>query len=231
MKKIWHIIALPVFVLLILFSIGCSGNKEDLKQIESLRKPVLDYQKKMLTPFLSTKAVDCHYDKHHLGYYEQLLSLISNTPLAHNDLREIIEKTKGDSKKVKIFNNAAQVYNHNLFWKSITPYKGGKLSPEMKQLIVNSFGSYERFTQLFVDACTSVFGSGWVWLIRQGTGIEIMTTSNADTPIAYGLEPIIVLDVWEHSYYLDYQHNRAAYAETFLAHWVNWDYAYRVLTQ
>jgi len=121
-------------------------------------------------------------------------------------------------------NNAAQVWNHSFYWACMKPGGGGPPSGAMAERIASDFGSYEKFAEQFKNAGTTQFGSGWAWLILKDNHLEIMKTSNADTPLAHGLKPLLTVDVWEHAYYLDYQNRRPDYLASFLAHLINWDF-------
>lgn len=188
--------------------------------------PPLPYDLDALDPYLSKETLDFHYNKHHATYVKNLNNLVKDSPHKDQDLTGIIQKTEPGS---GIFNNAAQVWNHTFYWQSMTP--GGSKPPagKLKQALEQSFGSLDDLRQNFSDAGTTLFGSGWVWLaVKNGGSVEIVKTSNADTPIRTGIQPLIVCDVWEHAYYIDYRNNRPKYLEEF---WniINWDFAARNL--
>lgn len=179
--------------------------------------PALPYEIDALEPFISTRALEIHYKKHHQSYIDNLNKLITNTKFAKMTLEEIIQATVDQPKHTSIFNNAAQAWNHTFFWNSMQP-DGGKLTlGDLPDRIIHDFGSFEKFRFDFKEAALTQFGSGWVWLIENSKGkLEIIKTSNADTPIAHGLIPLTTCDVWEHAYYLDYQNRRADFVEIFL---------------
>lgn len=178
-----------------------------------------------LEPHISSKTLEFHYGKHHQAYVDNLNKLIAGSNFETESLENIIIKTAGDTEKVGIFNNAAQVYNHNFFWACLLPVStSNEISSNLLKIISVSFGSLENFQSEFKTACLSQFGSGWVWLVKDGELLRIMKTSNADNPIAHGLKPLFALDVWEHSYYLDYQNRRADYVEAILKNLVNWKF-------
>jgi Fe-Mn family superoxide dismutase len=187
--------------------------------------PDLPFSEDALEPHLSAKTIKFHYRKHHQGYVNKVNALVKNTPYQDKGLTAIIFGTFNDPNQKTLFNQAAQVFNHTFFWSSMKPLGGGRPLGIMGNLIDGSFGSYENFCDQFVSAATAFFGSGWIWLVRNDKGLEIITTSNADTPIAHGRVPLITLDVWEHAYYLDYQNRRKEYATTYLNHLVNWEFA------
>ena len=185
--------------------------------------PPLPYESTALEPYLTAHTFDFHYRKHHQAYIDNLNKLIAGTKFEHMTLVDIVRETYGKHEYEGIFNNAAQALNHTIFWSSIKPNGGGKPSGKLLAEIEESFGSWETFRSEFRAAAVSLFGSGWLWLIRrEGGGVGIMKTSNADTPVAHELEPILNIDVWEHAYYLDYQNRRPDYVDAFLDHLVNW---------
>jgi len=186
--------------------------------------PDLPYGKEALKPYLSEETMNFHYGKHHKAYVTNLNKLIENTDLAQSDLDFIILKTEGDAAKVGIFNNAAQVWNHSFFWNSMKPNGGGEPSNKLMDKIKESFGSLDAFKEQFKQAGITQFGSGWVWLVDDHDILKIVKTSNAMTPIAMGLKPLMTCDVWEHAYYLDYQNRRPDFLQTFLDSLVNWDF-------
>jgi superoxide dismutase, Fe-Mn family len=187
--------------------------------------PELTFPKDALNPYLSEKTLDFHYGKHHNTYVVNVNKLIEGTDLANETLEHIINKTVGDSSKSGIFNNAAQVWNHTFYWHSMKPNGGGPPNGAIADKIKADFGSYEKFAEEFKNAGTTQFGSGWAWLIVKNGKLEVMKTSNADSPIAHGLKPVLTVDVWEHAYYLDYQNRRPDYLDAFIKNLVNWDFA------
>jgi len=187
--------------------------------------PELTYPKDALAPYISEKTLDFHYGKHHNTYVVNVNKLIEGTDLANETLENIINKTVGDSSKSGIFNNAAQVWNHTFYWHSMKPKGGGPPTGAIADKIKADFGSYDKFAEEFKNAGITQFGSGWVWLVVKNGKLEVMKTSNADTPIAHGLKPVLTVDVWEHAYYLDYQNRRPDYLDAFIKNLVNWDFA------
>ena len=179
--------------------------------------PELPYALDALEPFISAHTLEIHYKKHHQTYIDNLNKLITDTKFEKMSLEDIIKETANQPKYMAIFNNAAQTWNHTFFWNSMQP-DGGKLTlGDLPDKIIRNFGSFEKFRFDFREAAISQFGSGWVWVIENISGnLEIMKTSNADTPIAHGLKPLTTCDVWEHAYYLDYQNRRADFVEIFL---------------
>jgi len=186
--------------------------------------PVLPYEKNTLAPYISQQTIEYHYGKHHNAYVTNTNKLIEGTDLSNQDLGNIIKKTSKDTSMSSIFNNAAQVWNHSFYWACMKPGGGGPPSGAIAERIASDFGSYEKFAEQFKNAGTTQFGSGWAWLILKDNHLEIMKTSNADTPLAHGLKPLLTVDVWEHAYYLDYQNRRPDYLASFLEHLINWDF-------
>ena len=203
---------------------GCQGSDGSKSGIAL---PKLPYAKDALEPHISARTMDFHYGKHHRGYVDKLKRLAQGTPFAGMDLVEIIQKSAGQA---AIFNNAAQVFNHTFYWNSMSPDGGGSPPKPVAEKIDTAFGGYDDFKTAFIQAATGQFGSGWAWLADSKDGLTVMATANADTPMAHGLRPILVVDVWEHAYYLDYQNRRQDYVEAFLDHLVNWDFAARNLS-
>jgi len=173
--------------------------------------PSLPYEKDALEPVISEKTMEFHYGKHHQGYVNKLNNLTENTKWEEKSLEELIREAEGG-----IYNNAAQVWNHTFFWESMTP--GGKEPGEsaLKDEISKVFGSLEDFKKEFEENATSLFGSGWVWLVKDKSGkLKIFQGANAENPLREGHTPLLTFDVWEHAYYLDYQNKRAEFAEKF----------------
>ncbi|NCO01682.1 MAG: superoxide dismutase [Epsilonproteobacteria bacterium] len=178
----------------------------------------LPYAYNALEPIMSTETLQYHHGKHHAGYISKLNSLIPGTEYETKSLVEMIKHAEG-----AIFNNAAQVYNHDFFWTNLSP-ENTTPSLALDSIINAQFGSVEAFKKAFIEKGLALFGSGWVWLcIDEKTNLSIVSTSNADNPIRSGLVPLMVCDVWEHAYYIDYRNARADYLEGF---WklVNWKF-------
>lgn len=185
--------------------------------------PPLPYEMNALEPFISTTTMEYHYGKHHRTYVENLNKLVKGTEFENMSLDKIIKSTVDNPAYTAIFNNAAQAWNHEFFWKCMIPNGGGSPQGEMLARLEKDFGSYENFRQEFKNAATGQFGSGWAWLAEKDGRLIVMKTSNADTPLAHGMDPILTLDVWEHAYYLDYQNRRAEFIDAYLDHLVNWN--------
>lgn len=167
-------------------------------------QPKLPYPQDALLPVISPLTIEYHYGKHEKAYIDTLNSLIEGTEYYGMPLEEIITKSSG-----KLFNNASQAWNHIFYFFSFSPDGGGEPDGELRAAIDRDFGSFENFKKEFVDAGVKLFGSGWVWLSRDRDGkLFITQESNAGSPLAKGLTPILTFDVWEHAYYLDYQNRR-----------------------
>jgi len=184
----------------------------------------LPYEKDALAPHISAETLDFHYEKHYAGYVKKLNGLIAETELAEEKLENIIQKTYTDDSKSAIFNNAAQAWNHSFYWQSIKPNGGGDPSGAIAKKLKSDLGGYDKFVEEFKKAGVSQFGSGWAWLVLRGGKLEVIKTSNADTPIADGLKPLLTVDVWEHAYYLDYQNRRDDYLDMYIKNLINWDF-------
>lgn len=185
--------------------------------------PELPYDYDALHPVISAATMKLHHGAHHRGYVDKLNALIKGTDLADASLESIVKRSSG-----AIFNNAAQAWNHAFYWRSLRPkVSHGAPQGALAARIDADFGGQQRFGELFKAAAMGVFGSGWVWLVDIGGKLEIKTTANADTPIAHGQQPLLVLDVWEHAYYLDYQSRRLAYVEGAVDLLLDWEFAER----
>ncbi len=180
----------------------------------------LPYTTDALAPYISQETLETHHGKHVATYIDNLNKLIENTPYESVSLDEIIIQSAGKPSEKKIFDNAAQIYNHNFFFQGMCP----KCTAQIPQEIIDSFGSAQNFKDQFKSAATSLFGSGYTWLVRDGDRLKIINTANADTPMVYNMKPLLNLDVWEHAYYLDYKNKRADFIDNFLDNLVNWNF-------
>lgn len=189
----------------------------------SYELPPLPYAPDALSPVISERTLTIHHGKHHAGYLAKLKTLVAGTEFDRMALPEIIKRTADDHAHTAIFNNAAQAYNHQFFWESMTA--PGKTSPGaiIKNAIETSFGDVASFHKSFIEAGKNHFASGWVWAVTVKNRIEIVTTANAGTPIVSGKTPLLVCDLWEHAYYLDYQQARDAFLTGFCAKLIDWD--------
>ncbi len=182
--------------------------------------PQLPYSLDALSPHISKETLDYHYGKHHQTYVTNLNNLIKGTEFADSSLEEIIKKSSGG-----VFNNAAQTWNHTFYWHSLSPQGGGEPTGALKDAINKKWGSFDEFKKAFSQTCVGTFGSGWGWLVKTPAGeLELVSTSNAATPLTTANKPLITCDVWEHAYYIDYRNSRPNYMDAF---WklVNWEFA------
>jgi len=185
----------------------------------------LPYSQEALAPIMSAQTLELHHDKHHKTYVDNLNKLITGTELESLNLEEIVVTTAKDVDRIAIFNNAGQVYNHNIFWESLKPVSiNSQPGPKTAMLLEKSFGGLENFYNDFKALALSQFGSGWAWLVKDGERLKIMKTANADSPLTSGLKPLLGIDVWEHAYYLDYQNRRADFLESVLRQLINWQF-------
>ena len=186
--------------------------------------PKLDYEKTALAPIMSEKTLDLHHGKHHQTYITNLNKFISGSEMAKMSLEEIILNSSKDKSKTAIFNNASQHWNHNLFWKCMKPKGGGKMPPKLETKIKKDFGSLENFKKEFIQAGITQFGSGWCWLSLNNEKLVVSKTPNAENPLIKDMKPLLGCDVWEHSYYVDYQSRRPEYLENFFEKLINWEF-------
>ncbi len=181
--------------------------------------PALPYPKDALQPHISAETLEYHYGKHHQTYVTNLNNLIKNTEFETMSLEDTILKSTGG-----IFNNAAQVWNHTFYWNCLSPNGGGAPTGALAAAINAKWTSFDAFREAFSKAAVGTFGSGWAWLVKNAAGeLEIVSTSNAATPLSHGQIALLTCDVWEHAYYIDYRNARPKYVETF---WnlVNWNF-------
>jgi len=178
----------------------------------------LPFREDALEPYISAETISYHYGKHHQGYVNKVNALIKGTPFEESTIEAMIENADG-----ALFNNASQVYNHDFYFRSLS---GEKSEPSLllKEWIERDFGTLDAFKSVFTDTAVNLFGSGWVWLcVDEENGLKVVPYSNAESPLRDGLYPLLVCDVWEHAYYIDYRNARASYLEKW---WdlVSWDF-------
>jgi Fe-Mn family superoxide dismutase len=186
----------------------------------------LPWDEDALAPTVSAETIKFHYHKHHQAYVDTLNKLVEGTKFADMKLEQIVQATfkASDKKEKTIFNNAGQVWNHDFYWRSLTPAKtepDGKLD----SAIAASFGSKDVLIAQLAEAGKTQFGSGWAWLVSKGGKLEVRKTANAENPMAEGVNCLLTVDVWEHAYYLDYQNARPKYLESVLGKIINWEFA------
>lgn len=192
----------------------------------------LPFEKNSLEPFISKETLDFHFGKHHQTYVNKLNELTKEKPELNSlSLKDLVIKTANIDELKAIFNNAAQVFNHEFFWDSLTAQKQ-ELSDELFTKIEEKFSSLENFKEEFIQAAITQFGSGWVWLVKNKENkLEIIKTANADNPLTKDLTPLFTIDVWEHAYYLDYQNRRPDFVKAILDNLVNWDFVLKNLNK
>lgn len=181
--------------------------------------PALPYAMDALAPTISAETLEFHYGKHHKAYVDNLNNLIKGTEFENASLEEIVKKSSGG-----IFNNAAQVWNHTFYWNSMKPNGGGAPTGALADAINAKWGSFDAFKEAFSKCAVTTFGSGWAWLVKTPSGeLDLVSTSNAATPLTTDNKALLTCDVWEHVYYIDYRNARPKYVESF---WnlVNWDF-------
>jgi Fe-Mn family superoxide dismutase len=183
--------------------------------------PPLPYDKNALAPHISAETLEFHHGKHHQAYVTNLNKLVEGKPEAGKSLEEVILSSEGP-----VFNNAAQIWNHNFYWPSLKPGGGGQPRGDLADAITRDFGSVDKVVEELSAAATTQFGSGWAWLVLGKDGhLAVTKTANADLPLKHGQKALLTIDVWEHAYYIDYRNARPKYIETFLKSLVNWDFA------
>ncbi len=185
----------------------------------------LPYPMNALEPQMSARTLEFHHGKHHKAYVDNANKMLQDTPLANKPLEEVIQATAKDESKQGLFNNVAQIWNHNFFWKSMRPKGGGRPTSELARAIEETFGSYDKFREQFKTAGATQFGSGWAWLVFDNGKLRVIKTPNAINPLVQGMKALLTYDVWEHAYYLDYQNRRPDFIDAFIDHLVNWDFA------
>lgn len=189
-----------------------------------LRQAPLPFADTALEPEISAETIGFHYGKHHKGYFDTLAKLVEGTPFADQTLEEIIVATADDTAQVKVFNNAAQAWNHNFYWQSLSPERQAP-SGALAAALVRDFGSVEAAQAALIKASVEQFGTGWGWLVNDGGTLKTISTGDADVPFTIGLVPLLTVDVWEHAYYLDVQNRRPDHVKAVVEDHLNWEFA------
>ncbi|HEX4765453.1 MAG TPA: superoxide dismutase [Lichenihabitans sp.] len=184
--------------------------------------PELPYAYDALQPYMSKETLEFHHDKHHQAYVTTGNNLMKGTEFENKTVEEVVTGAYG--KNQALFNNAGQHFNHIHFWQWMKPKGGGKPSGTLEKAITDSFGSFDKFKEDFIQAGVTQFGSGWAWLAVKNGKIEIMKTPNGENPLVHGASPILGVDVWEHSYYIDYRNRRPDYLKAFVENLINWEH-------
>ncbi len=188
--------------------------------------PPLPYAHDALAPVMGQETLEYHHDKHHNTYVVNLNNLIKGTDMESQDLEAIVRATYNKPDQAGIFNNASQHWNHNYFWRWMKPNGGGAMPGELEAKINSDLGGVDAFTEAFVQAGATQFGSGWCWLVMNGDGkLEVTKTPNGVNPLCFaGQTALLGCDVWEHSYYLDFRNRRPDYIKAFLNDLVDWEF-------
>lgn len=186
--------------------------------------PALPYPLDALEPHISRRTLATHHGHHHADYVEKTRALVKDSPLESAHLEEIV-LAAAEQEDSALFNAAAQAWNHDFYWRSLRPAGGGDAYGGVAQLIEARFGSQRAFRQSFLTTAGEQFGSGWAWLVLDEDRLEIITTPNAGAPLDSMQAPLLSIDLWEHAYYLDYEHRRLDYVAAVLANLLNWDFA------
>jgi Fe-Mn family superoxide dismutase len=203
------------------------GKKRHSKEAQmKFELPPLPYPSDALEPYLGAETLEVHYGKHHQGYMDKLERALEGTSRASLALEDLVRDSEGD-----VFNNAAQVWNHTFYWRSMTPNTHAP-SKSLAERLDRDLGGMEAFKREFAEIASGEFGSGWAWLVEQTDGkLAVQSTHDADNPLRHGLRPLLTLDVWEHAYYLDYRNERDKYIEAFLDHLIDWSFAESYMEQ
>jgi superoxide dismutase, Fe-Mn family len=182
--------------------------------------PPLPFAEDALAPVISAETIGLHHGKHHRKYVETMNQLLQQQPVAGaKTLEDVVRASSG-----KLFNNAAQAWNHEFYWNSLSP-KRSRPPAALLHRLEKDFGSFERFTDSFAKAANDQFGSGWAWLVLKDGKLEVVATSNAETPMARGIQCLLCLDVWEHAYYVDYRNQRERHVSAVIGERLNWEFA------
>jgi len=182
--------------------------------------PPLPYSLDALAPHLSRETLELHHGKHHQTYVDKLNGLVGDDGRTNDSLDEVILAADGGP----LFNNAAQHWNHSFYWQGMAPGGGGHPSGELAEAIDRDFGSLDALREALHEQAATHFGSGWAWLVHDGSKLLVTSTHDADLPLAHGQQALLTIDVWEHAYYVDYRNRRPDYLTAFLAHLVNWEF-------
>jgi superoxide dismutase, Fe-Mn family len=189
------------------------------------RLPPLPYPQHAFEPLVSAETLAFHHGKHHQGYLDKLNELVRGTAFAGLPLESVVMRTAGQAEHTAIFNNAAQAWNHSFYWRSITPTGGDSVPAVLEQKIRREFGDLATLKKRLTHAAIEQFGSGWAWLVLDGASLRVIATANSNNPLPQRLKPLLTIDVWEHSYYLDYQNRRADYVRVIVGQLINWRFA------
>lgn len=192
--------------------------------------PALPCLENALDPVISANTVAFHYGKHHRGYVDNLKRLVAGSACADTPLAQIVRTTATRAAQAAVFNHAAQICNHSFYWQSLKPRGGGEAPAMLRQRLAAWFGSVDACRKEFAGAARSQFASGWAWLVADGDRIRVVRTSNAETPLTSGVQPLLTIDLWEHAYCLDYRKRRADYGSAVLDRLIDREFALQNLS-
>lgn len=187
--------------------------------------PDLPYAKDALAPYMSAETMELHHDKHHAAYVNKANELVAGTHLEGRSLEDVIREAWKTPELGGLFNQAGQHWNHAFYWTSMTPNGGGNIPGRLEAKLREDFGSVDAFKDAFVEAGVTQFGSGWAWLVLENGRLAVKKTPNAENPLVHNQTPLMVCDVWEHAYYVDYRNRRPDFLRAWIDHLVNWEFA------
>jgi Fe-Mn family superoxide dismutase len=191
--------------------------------------PALAWNESALDPVISARTMGLHYGKHHKTYVDKLNELVAGTRYADMPLEQVVQQSASDAENRKVFNNAGQHWNHSFFWNCLKPGGGGQPAGDLARRIDSDLGGIDAFRTQFEKTAVETFGSGWAWLALKDGKLQVLSTSNAGTPVAMGATPLLTIDVWEHAYYVDYENRRPEFVKAVIAKLLNWDFAQQQL--
>jgi Fe-Mn family superoxide dismutase len=193
--------------------------------------PPLPFAPDALEPVISRATIELHHGKHHKAYVDKLNKLVADDAKLHGlALDDLVKRTAGRRGDGAVFNNAGQAWNHQFYWRSLSPDADAP-AETLRRLLDRDLGGYDAFVRAFIEAATGQFGSGWAWLVLADGKLGIETTGNADSPLAHGRMPLLAVDVWEHAYYLDYQNRREEHVRAVVEKRLDWRFAEQNLQQ
>jgi len=195
----------------------------------SFTLPELPYAHDALQPYMSRETLEFHHDKHHKAYVDTGNKLMEGTEFEGKSVEEVVKGSHGVNQA--LFNNAGQHFNHIHFWQWMKPNAGGSIPGGLERRINDELGGVEKFKQDFIQAGVTQFGSGWAWLAVKDGRLAIIKTPNGENPLVHGAKPILGVDVWEHSYYIDYRNRRPDYLKAFIENLVNWEHVEEMVSK
>ena len=189
--------------------------------------PALPYAKDALAPHMSAETLDFHHGKHHKAYVDKSNGMLAEKGLEDASLLDVIKAAKGAGGQggdKKLFNNAAQIWNHSFFWQCLAPARSTEIKGDLKAMVERDFGSADSMLEKLATTSADHFGSGWGWLVLDNDKLKVTSLHDADTPAVRDLVPLLTLDVWEHAYYIDYRNERPKFVKSVLDNLINWDF-------